>query len=114
MAISSAVLHARILTSADVVVVVITAGLLALVASKVSAGRGWARWLFLAVWILGSLSGMAVVVLAPQAFLAWPGTVQAIAIVQFVLQTGALVMLFTHASREWFGAPDAPPSSSAH
>ena len=107
----SAVFHASILTSADVVTLAITAGLLALVAAKVSAGRSWARWLFLVVWILGALSGVAVVVLAPQAFLAWPGTVQAIAVLQFAIQTSALVLLFTRASREWFGVAGAISSA---
>jgi hypothetical protein len=109
----SAAFHASILTIADVVVLAITAGLLALVAAKVSAGRSWARWLFLVVWALGSLSGMAMVVLMPQAFRAWPSTVQAIAILQFVIQTAALALLFTRASREWFVVPDATSTTNA-
>ena len=109
----SAALHASILTGADVATLAITAALLALVAAKSAAGRGWARWLFLVVWLLGSASGIALVVLAPHAFLAWPRTVQAVAILQFAIQSAALVLLFTHASREWFSMPAATSASSA-
>jgi len=101
------------LTAADVVILTVTAGLLVLVAAKVAARRGWARWLFLVFWIFGSMSGIAVIVLAPRAFLAWPHTVQVIAILQFAIQTAALLMLFTRASREWFRASDTMLRSDA-
>ena len=113
VAVVSIVLHARIVTTADVVIAGVSAALLALVAAKVNAGRRWARWLFVAVWILGSFSGMAMLVLAPQAFLALPGTVQTVGVLQFALQTGALVLLFTAASRQWFGASDTASADDA-
>jgi len=113
VAIVSLILHAKIVTTADVVIACISAALLALVAAKVGAGRRWARWLFVAVWILGSFSGMVMLALAPQAFLALPSTVQAIGVLQFALQTGALVLLFTRPSREWFSASDAASIADA-
>jgi hypothetical protein len=91
----------------------IAAGLLALVAVKVNGGRGWARWLYVGVYAFGSLTFMAFIVLAPQAFLSMPMPDQVSAAVQFILQTVALFLMFTHASRQWFKAPHAEPSSSA-
>lgn len=111
--VASAGFHVNILTAADVVVLAVTACLLAVVAAKVAARRGWARWLFLVVWILGSLSGIVVIVLAPRAFLAWPHTVQGIAVLQFAIQTVALLLLFTRASREWFRVSHTIPGSNA-
>jgi hypothetical protein len=110
----SALLHASKLTVADVITLAITDAVLALVAIKCAAGRGWARGLFLAIWILGVLSGVAIVVLAPEAFLALPSTMQAIAILQLAIQTAALAFLFTRASRNWFDVPVAASASNAH
>lgn len=113
VAVVSLILLAKIVTTADVVIAGISAALLALAAAKVGAGRQWARWLFVAIWILGSFSGMVMLALAPQAFLALPGTVQAIGILQYALQTGALVLLFTRPSREWFSAQHAASTADA-
>ena len=91
----------------------VTVGLLALVAIKLGAGRGWARWLFLVLYFLGTFGFIILLFLAPQAFLSQPLLGQASATIQVVLQTAALVLMFTRASREWFGAPSAVSSPSA-
>jgi hypothetical protein len=80
----------------------ITAGVLALVAAKLNIGRGWARWLFLFLYIIGSLISAVLVMLAPQVFIALPTLLQVSGIAQFALQTVALVLMFTRASRRWF------------
>ena len=100
----SPVLHLAIVTTSDVVLTTVTAALLALVAAKVADGRRWARWLYVALWVLGSFFGTVSFLLMPQVFLALPGTVQAVFVLQFALQTAALALLFTRASREWFSA----------
>jgi len=92
---------------------VVTAGLLALIAAKLAAGRGWARWLFMALYVFGSLMFVISVLLVPQVFLSTPALLQASAVVQFALQTAALVLMFTHASRQWFKAPHAESVPSA-
>ena len=78
-----------------------TFGLLVLVALKINAGRGWVRWLFLVLWLLGSAMFVVGLVMAPQAFLALPKLDQAVALVQFTLQTAALVFMFLPASGNW-------------
>lgn len=95
------------------VTAVIAAGLLVLVVVKLNGGRGWARWLYVGVYVFGSLTFIVFLVLAPQAFLSMPVPDQVSAAVQLVLQTVALVLMFTHASRQWFKAPYAEPPSSA-
>ena len=96
-----------ILPSANRVVVaatgIVTPAVLSLVAAKVSTGRNWARWLFIALCFMGSLLFMVSAVFAPQAFLLLPTPLQASGIVQCALQTVAAVLLFTRASRQWFG-----------
>ena len=80
----------------------VTTGLLALIAAKLGAGRGWARWLFAAIYIAGSLASAALALIAPELFRALPALLQGSTLVQFVLQTTALVLVFTGASRRWF------------
>lgn len=76
--------------------------LLALVAIKVSAGRNWARWLFAIVYVLGSLMFVVSLLLAPQVFRSFPAVLQGSTVVQFALQTLALVLLFIGTSGQWF------------
>jgi len=87
-----------------VVTGLITAGLLALVAVKIGAGRGWARWLFAVLYVFGSFAFIVSVLIAPEMFRALPSILQGSSIVQFVLQTVALVLVFTSTSRQWFKA----------
>jgi hypothetical protein len=81
---------------------VVTAGIVALVAAKIGAGRGWARWLFGVLYVVGLLLWAVSLVVSPEAFLALSPLEQASMVVQFALQTCAVVLLFTRASREWF------------
>ena len=90
------------------IVGLVTAALLGLIAAKIDAGRNWARWLFVVVYVFGSLyTSFVLLLLAPQAFRSLPLVMQGSALVQFVLQTTALVLLFTSASRQWFKAKRA-------
>jgi hypothetical protein len=85
-------------------VAAISAALLALLAVKVGTGRNWARWVFVAIYVLGSLISMIVFAVAPQMFMAIPVLGRVSAVTQFALQTTALMFMFTRASRQWFGA----------
>lgn len=80
----------------------VTTGLLALIAVKIGAGRGWARWLFAATYIAGSLGSAVLALVAPELFRALPAILQGSTLLQFLLQTTALVLIFTGASRRWF------------
>ena len=76
-------------------------GLLALVAWQLNAGRGWVRWLFLVLFVLGSGMFALGLVLTPQAYLAMPRLDMAAALLQFGLQTAALILMFTPAAARW-------------
>lgn len=91
----------------------IAAGLLTIVAVNVSGGRGWARWLYVVVYVFGSFTFMVFFVQAPQAFLSMPMPDQFSAAAQFLLQTVALVLMFTRTSRLWFKDPHVEPSPRA-
>ena len=80
----------------------VTAALLGFVAASVSARRSWVRWLFAVVYVLGTLGTVVLVVLTPEVFRALPMVLQANMIAQFILQTAALVLMFTSTSRHWF------------
>jgi len=79
-----------------------TVGFLALVAAKISAGRGWARWTFAVIYVIGTLWSTVLAFVAPAMFRALPTILQANILAQFVLQTAALVLIFTGTSRHWF------------
>ena len=81
---------------------VLTAGLLVLIAVTVSARRGWGRWMFAVIYVLGNLVVVMLVLIMPEAFRALPMVLQANMVVQFVLQTAALVLMFTGTSGRWF------------
>jgi len=83
---------------------IITVALLVLVAAKVNAGRGWARWLFLVVWIVGAGVMAAAVVYNPRGLQNMPPLIAASERLQWILQTTALVLMFVRPSREWFAA----------
>lgn len=85
----------------------VTAGLLAVVAASISARHGWVRWLFIVLYVLGTLGGVAVIVIAPEAFRAVPLILQLNTMAQFILQTAALVFMFHSTSRQWFAAKHA-------
>ena len=58
--------------TATIVIGLTTFALLAFVAEKIRAGRGWVRWLFLVIYILGSFGFIATMLFLPQVFLAQP------------------------------------------
>jgi hypothetical protein len=86
---------------------VLTAGLLVLIAVTVSARRGWGRWVFAVIYVLGNLGAVMLVLVMPEVFRAMPMVLQANMVVQFVLHTAALVLMFTGASGRWFRARHA-------
>lgn len=85
----------------------VTAALLAWVAAKIGSGRNWARWVFAIIYVLGSLASVVLVLVAPAVFRALPAILQTNAILQFGLQTAAVVLIFTSTSRQWFRAKHA-------
>ena len=80
----------------------LTAGLLALVAAKVNTGRGWARWLFLVLYVIGVPFAALIFLGAPQTFRALPALLQINVVAQSVLQTAAVAFMYTATSRAWF------------
>jgi len=86
----------------SMVTALVSAALLALIAAKSAAGRGWPRWLFLVLYVIGTLTFGASVLLAPEALQALGAVERISALAQFALQTAALVFLFTPASGQWF------------
>jgi hypothetical protein len=90
----------------------VTVGLLALVAAKINAGHGWARWLFAVIYVLGSFLFVLCLLLAPQTFLALPTSSEVSAAVQFAIQTVALICVFLPESRPWFARAAATPESA--
>ena len=82
----------------------ITAGLLALVALNLARRRGWVRWLFLVLYMLGSFAFIVSFLFAPGVFVSMPTLAKGSAILQFGLQTLALFFMFGRMSREWLKA----------
>jgi hypothetical protein len=74
---------------------------LAWVTWKIAVGRGWARWVFIVVFLLG-VGGSVVAFLVPGLFRALPGVIVASAATQFALQTAAMMFLLAPSSRRWF------------
>jgi hypothetical protein len=105
-----------ILATPDVIQASITAAiaasLLVLVAVNLSGGRGWARWLYVGVYVFRSFTFVVFLLLAPHAFLSMPVPDQVSAAVQLLPQTVALVLMFTRSSRQWFKDPHAGSSPS--
>jgi hypothetical protein len=82
----------------------LTLALLVLIALKIDAGRGWARWLFAAVYVLGTLMTLYLALFVPQSFRSMPVTLQITGLVQLALQSAAMVLIFIQPSRQWFKA----------
>ena len=80
----------------------VTAGFLALIAVSISSRRGWGRWLFAVIYVLGTLGLAMLVAMTPETFRTFPMVLQANMVVQFALQTAALVLMFSSTSRQWF------------
>ena len=86
---------------------VITTALLALIAAKTSAGRRWARWLYVFLYTVGTFSFVFVLLVNPGALRAYPTLLLMGTLAQFVLQTTAIVLIFKNSSRQWFDAARA-------
>jgi hypothetical protein len=86
----------------------LTLALLVLIAIKITAQRGWARWLFAVVYVLGSLATLYLAVFVPQSFGNLPAMLQVTGLVQLALQTAAMVLIFVPPSRRWFKAARSP------
>lgn len=82
----------------------VTFALLAWVATKLGSGRNWARWVFAVLYVLGSLASAVSIVFLPEAFLSLSLLAKASSVVQFILQTAALLLMFTHPSCTWLRA----------
>jgi peptidoglycan/LPS O-acetylase OafA/YrhL len=82
----------------------LTLALLVLIAIKISAQRGWARWLFAVLYVLGSLATLYLAVFVPQSFRNLPAMLQVTGLAQLGLQTAAMVLIFLPPSRRWFKA----------
>ncbi len=74
---------------------------------KSRRGAHWARWLFVVIYALGSAGFSVLFIVMPQEFLSLPIVMQACGLIQVVLQTCALILMFSRASRQWFNAPYA-------
>ena len=85
----------------------LTVALLGWIAEQIRAGRVWARWLFLVIYVLGLVAILSVAVFAPQLFLSQTPVLQTSSVVQLAVQTIALVLMFNPESRQWFGRPHA-------
>jgi hypothetical protein len=81
---------------------VITLVFMAFVTWKIAAGRGWARWLFVVVYVLGCLMGSIAFLLRPEVFRVLPPVAIASSLIQLVVQTVAVALLFLRSTREWF------------
>jgi hypothetical protein len=90
----------------------VTVGLLALVAAKINAGRGWARWLSAVIYTLGSFIFVLGSLLEPRTFSVLPTSSKVSAAVQFAIQTAALICVFLPGSRAWFARAAAKPESA--
>ncbi len=78
-----------------------TIAFLVLCATKIKAGRNWARWLMLAVFLLGSLM-LPLALVFSLAALSLPGFLVVVGMFQFVIQLSALVLVIIPASGVWF------------
>ena len=89
-----------------------SAALLALVTWKVAVGRRWARWLFVILYVLGTLAGVIMFLVRPEIFLAWPKVMIASSLVQLALQSAAVAFLFMPTSNAWFRSRPVGPAST--
>jgi len=79
-------------------------GILVFIAVKLQAGRGWVRWLFVALYVLAIVVTVLGWMQAPEAYRASAPLATGAETFQFLLQTVALVFMFLRPSREWLAA----------
>jgi hypothetical protein len=85
-------------------------GVLGAIAAAVASGLAWARWLYIALYVLG----YGMLLLQPHELLALGALDQAMEVVHFALQTGIIALMCTRASRQWFASPYAGTAPMAH
>ena len=86
----------------------LTLAFMLFVITKLSAARGWARWVFAVVYLLGSAVTVYLSLFEPQTFRNQPLALQATGLLQLALQTAAMVLLLLPSARQWFRARRAP------
>jgi hypothetical protein len=85
----------------------LTLAFMLFVIAKLAAGRGWARWVFAGVYLLGSAVTLYLSIFEPQTFRNQPVALQATGLAQLALQTAAMVLLLMPTARQWFQAQRA-------
>jgi peptidoglycan/LPS O-acetylase OafA/YrhL len=94
-------------TVVDTATNLLTFGLLALIAWKISQGRNWARWVLAIVVFLGVLSAVFSLLVVPELWLSMSFLFIGLGLLQTVLQVLALVLAFSSEARPWFRRQDA-------
>ena len=89
----------------------VTCAWLALATWKIAAGRGWARWLFIAFYVLGSVGMVIIMLVKPEVLHVLPTVLIASAFTQLGLQTAALIFLLSGGSPEWFRSKRTRPTA---
>jgi glucan phosphoethanolaminetransferase (alkaline phosphatase superfamily) len=86
----------------------LTLAFMLFVIAKLAAARGWARWVFAAVYLLGSAVTVYLSIFEPQTFRNQPLALQTTGLAQLALQTAAMVLLLMPTARQWFRAQGTP------
>jgi asparagine N-glycosylation enzyme membrane subunit Stt3 len=90
------------LTGLDIVINIVTFGVLALLANRISNRSNWARWVLAVIAGLGAVGMVFSIVVAPEMWRSASLSHYGIALLQTILQMSALVLVFTSSSRAWF------------
>jgi hypothetical protein len=90
------------LTGLDIVINIVTFGVLALLANRISNRSNWARWVLAVIDGLGAVGMVFSIVVAPEMWRSASLSHYGIALLQTILQMSALVLVFTSSSRAWF------------
>ncbi len=80
----------------------LTLAFMLFVIAKLTAGRGWARWVFGVVYLLGSAVTVYLSIFEVQTFRNQPIALQATGLAQLALQTAAMVLLLMPSAWQWF------------
>jgi hypothetical protein len=86
----------------DISANILTAGILAFLALKMRMRRNWARLAFLFLYAAGMLLVVTSFVVTPRMFFLMPTVSAVAAIVQLMIQSAAVVLLFVPSTRRWF------------
>ncbi len=92
------------LSTEIVIVDFVMIGFMVLCAVTLRAGRSWPRWLYLAIFVIGTLDIVFDSKLTLQGFLAMPVWLMLVGITHTTVQIAILVLVFSPSSRTWFHA----------